>query len=155
MSNQSELRSLLETVGVVIGSLVIAIVIIVVATKKYDSPKPVEEVVKTDGQENVTPVAIVKVEEGDSSEAPSSSISGDMIVKANCAMCHSTGLMNSPKIGDKAQWEPRIAQGKDLLVSNAINGIRTMPAKGGNASLTDSEMEAAVIFMVNSSGGNF
>jgi len=155
MSKQSELRSLLETVGVVIGSLVIAIVIIVVATKKYDSPKPVEEVVKTDGQENVTPVAIVKVEEGDSSEAPSSSISGDMIVKANCAMCHSTGLMNSPKIGDKAQWEPRIAQGKDLLVSNAINGIRTMPAKGGNASLTDSEMEAAVIFMVNSSGGNF
>ena len=155
MSNQSELRSLLETVGVVIGSLVIAIVIIVVATKKYDSPKPVEEVVKTDGQENVTPVAIVKVEESDSSEAPSSSISGDMIVKANCAMCHSTGLMNSPKIGDKAQWEPRIAQGKDLLVSNAINGIRTMPAKGGNASLTDSEMEAAVIFMVNSSGGNF
>ena len=155
MSNQSELRSLLETVGVVIGSLVIAIVIIVVATKKYDSPKPVEEVVKTDGQENVTPVAIVKVEEGDSSEAPSSSISGDMIVKANCAMCHSTGLMNSPKIGDKAQWEPRIAQGKNLLVSNAINGIRTMPAKGGNASLTDSEMEAAVIFMVNSSGGYF
>jgi len=155
MSKQSELRSLLETVGVVIGSLVIAIVIIVVATKKYDSPKPVEEVVKTDGQENVTPVAIVKVEESDSSEAPSSSISGDMIVKANCAMCHSTGLMNSPKIGDKAQWEPRIAQGKDLLVSNAINGIRTMPAKGGNASLTDSEMEAAVIFMVNSSGGNF
>tara|TARA_B100000795_G_scaffold97790_1_gene71743 strand:+ start:63 stop:530 length:468 start_codon:yes stop_codon:yes gene_type:complete len=155
MSNQSELRSLLETVGVVIGSLVIAIVIIVVATKKYDSPKPVEEVVKTDGQENVTPVAIVKVEESDSFEAPSSSISGDMIVKANCAMCHSTGLMNSPKIGDKAQWEPRIAQGKDLLVSNAINGIRTMPAKGGNASLTDSEMEAAVIFMVNSSGGNF
>ena len=155
MSKQSELRSLLETVGVVIGSLVIAIVIIVVATKKYDSPKPVEEVVKTDGQENVTPVAIVKVEESDSFEAPSSSISGDMIVKANCAMCHSTGLMNSPKIGDKAQWEPRIAQGKDLLVSNAINGIRTMPAKGGNASLTDSEMEAAVIFMVNSSGGNF
>jgi len=155
MSKQSELRSLLETVGVVIGSLVIAIVIIVVATKKYDSPKPVEEVVKTDGQENVTPVAIVKVEEGDSSEAPSSSISGDMIVKANCAMCHSTGLMNSPKIGDKAQWEPRIAQGKDLLVSNAINGIRTMPAKGGNASLTDAEMEAAVIFMANSSGGNF
>ena len=155
MSNQSELRSLLETVGVVIGSLIIAIVIIVVATKKYDSPKPVEEVVKTDGQENVTPVAIVKVEESDSFEAPSSSISGDMIVKANCAMCHSTGLMNSPKIGDKAQWEPRIAQGKDLLVSNAINGIRTMPAKGGNASLTDSEMEAAVIFMVNSSGGNF
>ena len=78
-----------------------------------------------------------------------------MIVKANCAMCHATGLMNSPKIGDIAQWEKRIAQGKNLLVSNAINGIRTMPAKGGNASLTDAEMEAAVVFMANSSGANF
>ena len=34
MSKQSELRSVLETVGVVIGSLVIGIVIIVTATKK-------------------------------------------------------------------------------------------------------------------------
>ena len=104
---------------------------------------------KKEVQENVAPVAEVKVAESNSTEGSSNSISGDMIVKANCALCHATGLMNSPKIGDKAQWEPRIAQGKDILISNAINGIRTMPAKGGNASLTDAEMEAAVISMVN------
>ncbi len=62
--------------------------------------------------------------------------------------------MNSPKIGDKEQWAPRIAQGKEMLVSNAINGIRTMPAKGGNPSLSDAEVAAAVIWMANSSGGN-
>ena len=136
-------------------SLVIGIVIIVTATKKYDSPKPADVIVEKEVQENVTPVAEVKVAESNSTEGSSNSISGDMIVKANCALCHATGLMNSPKIGDKAQWEPRIAQGKDILISNAINGIRTMPAKGGNASLTDAEMEAAVISMVNASGGNF
>lgn len=155
MSKQSELRSVLETVGVVIGSLVIGIVIIVTATKKYDSPKQADVIVEKEVQENVTPVAKVKVAENNPTEGSSNSISGDMIVKANCALCHATGLMNSPKIGDKAQWEPRIAKGIDVLVSNAINGIRTMPAKGGNASLTDDEMEAAVISMLNSSGGDF
>ena len=63
-------------------------------------------------------------------------------------------MMNSPKIGDSAQWEPRIAQGKETLISHAINGIRTMPAKGGNASLSDEEVGAAVIWMANQSGGS-
>jgi cytochrome c5 len=62
--------------------------------------------------------------------------------------------MNSPKIGDKDQWTARIAQGKEMLVNNAINGIRTMPAKGGNPSLSDEEVAAAVIWMANESGGN-
>ena len=62
--------------------------------------------------------------------------------------------MGSPKIGDVEQWAPRIAQGKDLLIKNAINGIRMMPAKGGNAKLTDEEVAAAVISMANASGGN-
>ena len=53
MSKQSELRSVLETVGVVIGSLVIGIVIIVTATKKYDSPKPADVIVEKEVQENV------------------------------------------------------------------------------------------------------
>ena len=97
------------------------------------------------------PVAEVKVAKGtaESSEI----ISGEQIVKANCALCHTAGLMGAPKIGDIAQWAPRIETGKDTLVRNAINGIRTMPAKGGNAALTDKEMEAAVIHMVNLSGG--
>jgi len=41
-----------------------------------------------------------------------------------------------------------------MLVNNAIKGIRTMPAKGGNPSLSDEEVAAAVIWMANQSGGN-
>ena len=80
-------------------------------------------------------------------------ISAEKIIKANCAMCHACGLMGAPKIGDKDQWAPRIAQGKDMLINNAIKGIRMMPAKGGNAKLTDEEVAAAVINMANASGG--
>jgi cytochrome c5 len=70
-------------------------------------------------------------------------------------MCHEGGLMGAPKIGSEEQWAPRIAQGKETLVSHAINGIRTMPARGGNAKLSDEEVAAAVIDMANGAGANF
>ena len=155
MSKGTELRSILETVGVVIGSLVGAIILIVFATTKYEPSEPLNKIVgeKKPSSENISPVAEVKVAE-DSTSNTMSTISGEKIAQANCVMCHASGLMNAPKIGDAGQWGPRIAQGKDMLVSNAIKGIRTMPAKGGNTSLTDEEVAAAVIYMANASGGS-
>ena len=70
-------------------------------------------------------------------------------------MCHATGLMNAPKFADKALWAPRIAQGYDMLVSHAVKGIRMMPAKGGNASLSDKEVAGAVKYMANEAGAKF
>ena len=70
-------------------------------------------------------------------------------------MCHGAGLMNAPKIGDKAQWESRIALGYETLVKHAVEGIRTMPAKGGNPDLTEAEIADAVANMANQSGANF
>lgn len=80
---------------------------------------------------------------------------GQQTFQAVCAMCHTAGLMGAPKVGDKAGWAPRIAQGKDTLVQHAIKGIRMMPAKGGNPSLSDEEVAQAVIYMANESGANF
>jgi cytochrome c5 len=135
-------------------------VVIVAATKK-DSPEPPKNVVENTvveekvAEADVKPVAEVKVAEAATEKAgDNGSISGEKIAQKNCALCHASGMMNSPKIGDKEQWAPRIAQGKEMLVNNAIKGIRTMPAKGGNPSLSDAEVAAAVIWMANSSGGN-
>jgi cytochrome c5 len=156
----SHLRSVLETVGVVVGSFIFAIVVIVAATKK-ENPEPTKNVVENTvveekvAEADVKPVAEVKVAEAATEKAgDSGSISGEKIAQKNCALCHASGMMNSPKIGDKEQWAPRIAQGKEMLVNNAIMGIRTMPAKGGNPSLSDAEVAAAVVWMANSSGGN-
>jgi cytochrome c5 len=156
----SNLRSVLETVGVVVGSFIFAIVVIVAATKK-ENPEPTKNVVENTvveekvAEADVKPVAEVKVAEAATEKAgDSGSISGEKIAQKNCALCHASGMMNSPKIGDKEQWAPRIAQGKEMLVNNAIMGIRTMPAKGGNPSLSDAEVAAAVVWMANSSGGN-
>jgi cytochrome c5 len=106
-----------------------------------------------DVKENIAPVAAVEVAAADTEVAAAKS--GADVVKASCAMCHATGMMNSPKIGDAAQWKPRIAQGYETLVKHAIEGIRTMPAKGGNPALTDGEIAAAVADMANQSGANF
>ena len=80
---------------------------------------------------------------------------GKTTYDAACVTCHKTGLMGAPKLGDKAAWAPRIAQGNALLVSHATNGFKgkvgMMPAKGGNAKLTPAEISNAVAYMVKSS----
>jgi cytochrome c5 len=74
---------------------------------------------------------------------------GETIYTATCLACHGAGVLGAPKIGDKALWEPRIAKGMDALYASSINGIKMMPARGGNAALKDDEMKAAVDYMVS------
>ena len=50
--------------------------------------------------------------------------------------------------GDKAAWATRIEQGRDKLVSNAIDGIGVMPPKGGQSQLSDEEVASAVDFLI-------
>jgi cytochrome c5 len=48
-----------------------------------------------------------------------------------CSACHGSGALGAPKVGDKAAWAPRVAQGKDTLYKTAIAGKGSMPPKGG------------------------
>lgn len=80
--------------------------------------------------------------------APARAADGAAIYNQNCAMCHNPGLANSPKLGDKAAWEPRLASGRDALLGSALKGKGVMPAKGGNPKLTDEEVAAAVDHMI-------
>lgn len=74
--------------------------------------------------------------------------SGDEVYSAACAACHASGVLNSPMFGNAEQWAPRVAKGAETLYANAINGINAMPAKGGNSSLSDEEVMAAVDHMM-------
>lgn len=78
---------------------------------------------------------------------------GADVFKKTCAMCHQTGVAGAPKLGDKADWGPRIAQGKDTLYKHAIEGFNgnkgAMPAKGGSPSLSDDDVKVAVDFIVS------
>ncbi len=79
--------------------------------------------------------------------------SGKAVYEASCAVCHVAGVAGAPKLGDKAAWKDRLAQGKDKLYEHAIKGFQGkvgfMPAKGGNMSLSDDAVKACVDYMVS------
>jgi cytochrome c5 len=80
-------------------------------------------------------------------------VKGKKIYQTTCALCHAAGIAGAPKPGDMAAWEPRVAQGYATLYNHAITGIRGMPPKGGNPSLTDADIANAVGYMFSESGG--
>ncbi len=83
-------------------------------------------------------------------EMDAAAIDGGAISTATCAACHSIGLLESPKIGDADAWNKSLEAngGMDGLVKSAIAGKGAMPARGGNAGLSDAEVKAAIEFMM-------
>lgn len=146
--------STLQPMVIILGILLVlaTVIAMLIAKPVAEDVAPVAAQV-ADVKENIAPVAVVEVATADTGAAAAKS--GEEVVKGGCAMCHATGMMNSPKIGDAAQWAPRIAQGYDTLVKHAVEGVRTMPAKGGNPALSDGEVAAAVVHMANLSGASF
>jgi cytochrome c5 len=77
---------------------------------------------------------------------------GQQVYQGTCAVCHGAGIAGAPRLGDKGQWAKRIAKGLDTLYVSAVNGVQgsagAMPAKGGNAALSNAEVKAAVDYIV-------
>lgn len=97
-------------------------------------------------------------EVGGTSEAPLSEelAQGRNIWEANCRVCHGPGLAGAPPKGDKEAWQTRIEKGLGTLVQHAREGYsgpggHQMPARGGNPDLSDSQIAAAVAYMVSQS----
>jgi cytochrome c5 len=78
--------------------------------------------------------------------------SGEEVVKMQCVKCHGAGLNGAPKIDDRAAWIPRMKFGLDATVRSAINGHGAMPARGGMASLSDSDLRNAILYMFYPAG---
>ena len=83
--------------------------------------------------------------------APAAARTADAIYTASCAACHASGAAGAPKLGDKAAWSARIAQGNDKLLEHALKGINTMPAKGGCSDCSDDDIRKVVEHMVSKS----
>ena len=81
--------------------------------------------------------------------------SGKEVVDTVCAACHREGGNGAPRIGDKQAWASRTSQGLSALTQNALTGIRAMPSHGGNPSVSDFEIERAITYIVNQSGGQW
>ena len=78
--------------------------------------------------------------------------SGKQVYDASCAGCHASGVLNAPKFGDEQDWSKREQQGLQVLLTHAIKGYKNMPAKGGNPTIKDKEIEIAIKYMLANSG---
>lgn len=146
-------------IAVMAGLAVLAVVLIFTAislTSDVSEYKP-EEIVL----ENIRPVGEVYV--AGKSEPPAEEMaatgtaeaagpkSGEEVYNGNCVACHGSGAAGAPKIGDAAAWAPRIAQGMDTLLANAISGLNAMPPKGLCMACSDEELRSAIEYMVGKS----
>ena len=127
----------------------IAIVIGIIANA-IDSEDGLDPVTVQKTQQRLAPIGAVYT---DASQIPAKPVaaadtsrSTEEIVQNVCASCHTTGLLDAPKVGDAADWDARLKAtgGLDGLVASAIAGKGTMPGRGGDASLTDEQSRAAV-----------
>jgi cytochrome c5 len=72
---------------------------------------------------------------------------GKKVFDTTCVVCHGSGVAGAPKFGDKAAWAPHLAHGTAELYQSALKGKNAMPPKGGNMTLSDDEVKAAVDYM--------
>jgi len=155
-------RAFLKTFSGLLAALVaLTVIIFVVAQMVSGTGKAKTKVAQADGDivARIKPVGELVV-------ASAATVANGVIPTAKaadgkatydkaCMACHAAGVAGAPKLGDKAAWKDRIAQGNDTLYTHAIKGFTgkkgMMPAKGGNASLADADVKAAVDFMVGKS----
>ena len=83
-----------------------------------------------------------------------SAATGEQIYGSSCVACHAAGVLGAPKLGVQADWARRSEKGLDELAKSAINGINSMPPKGGNPALSDDEVRSVVVFMLDKLEGS-
>ena len=76
----------------------------------------------------------------------SQAANGEAIYNKSCAACHNS---MEPKLADRAAWAPLLREGDQALIDATIHGKGIMPARGGDASLSDTDIRAAVEYMTS------
>lgn len=167
-SHNSPVKTSRQLVTVVMLAIVVAVIVIVLLTqlviggRHFDkdspamSPAAVEERIKPVAEVNTggvaDGVAAVAPATGARAIATASEAAGKpdgrKVYESTCTVCHGPGVAGAPKLGDKAAWAPHLAQGVGSLYTSALKGKGAMPPKGGNLTLPDADIKAAVDYLV-------
>jgi len=161
---ESSDRHFFNAFSLVLGFLIVfAIILFAVARvigvdtqNRYEQLDPIR---LKEVDQNIVPFAHVAIAGHDNSAlaaltAPKSTAAasvpatGEQAFTQVCSACHATGINGAPKMGDRAAWGPRIAQGKEALYSHAISGKGNMPPRGGTT-WPDAAIRMSVDYMVS------
>ncbi|MGB7480810.1 MAG: c-type cytochrome [Burkholderiaceae bacterium] len=80
---------------------------------------------------------------------------GEQVYQETCLACHASGAAGAPRFGDRLTWAPLIAEGQHVLTAHAWVGVRGMPPKGGNPTLSLEEFARATAYMAAAAGGSW
>lgn len=75
---------------------------------------------------------------------------GQKVYEESCATCHGNPALGAPVLGNKEAWAKVISKGVEKVYHNGINGINSMPPKGGT-DLNDEQIKEVIDYMINSS----
>jgi cytochrome c5 len=164
MDRQADSAFLRQFSGVIAGIVILTVVLIFLARylqpEKDADANPSQRIL---AEQRIMPVGAVRSgEEGAAALAESEAaamaalpapatdvvVDGESVYAGLCKTCHEAGVAEAP-IAKSDQMAARLDEkGVDTLVSNAINGLNAMPPRGGNPTLTDEQIRAAVEFML-------
>jgi len=65
----------------------------------------------------------------------------------SCISCHAVADTVAPLTGDRQSWEPRMAQGMDVLIDHVIDGYGGMPPLGLCMECEPEQFRALIEFM--------
>ncbi len=158
-AHSSPIKTPQQLVVVIVLAFAIPVIGIILLTQFIVSEKKADPATLAPDAVAARIQPLARVELADAAAGPRPLRSGEEVYKQVCAACHAQGVAGAPKTGDKAAWAPYIKEGLAALVKVAISGVQTpkgvMPPRGGDATLTDWEVGAAVVHMANQSGASF
>lgn len=116
---------------------------------KTDTPTNAQTQTDTQAQTNGEPTHnTASNKDNQASADPQVLAIGKARYETTCQLCHTQGLLNSPKLSDKTAWQPRLNKGIATLQQNAIQGFGKMPAQAVDG-VSEEEVRAAVDYMVS------
>ncbi len=148
---ESLIKTPKQLVTVLVLAFVVPIVVIVLLAQLATSGRTYDEDARSPEAiaKRIKPVADVNLAAaGPAGEEPAAKADGRAVYESTCMACHGTGVANAPKFGDKKAWAMHLMHGTEHVYENALKGKGAMPPKGGNLTLSEAEVKAAVDYML-------
>ena len=162
MANKEDSAFVRQFSGVIAGFVVLTIALIFLA--RYMQPESDLDANPSQGvlaEQRIAPVgsvrygeegaaALAEVQAATSEAAPAGDVvvNGPEVYGGLCKTCHDAGVADAPIPGTEQMAARETERGLDGLVQNVLNGLNAMPPRGGNPTLTDEQIQAAVEFML-------
>ena len=149
---ESLIKTPRQLVAVLVVALVVPIIVIVLLAQLATSGRSYDEDSRSPEAiaKRIKPVAEVNLGAAvlGSAVQAAARADGRTVYESTCKACHGAGVANAPKFGDRKAWAAHLTHGTEHVYENALNGKGAMPPKGGNPTLSDAEVKAAVDYML-------